>query len=449
MEVSILPFLDMNFRFDLFNYSLAPLKLLKDKLDDNIYKELLNLQDKNNTFLKDFKNINKGNLVILIGDEGCSKLFIDSFFYHMHKGGHDKLLCSPNRFSIEDFKYVTYEVPDYNPGALIERQKFKFNIHNQISDKIFYPSGYENLTLNMVSQGYDFLLNEKYFHQFKSFFLACKNDIKLQRSIHFYNKSIDNSLNDDERILFSCCAIEVILDVAEEKQKRETIKLRLEDLLKEINFKFIDSVEVSKRLKNVIDVLYDFRSGYVHSGNAITRKLISEWDFIEESQLAMFSLSLTSFLISKNFIEINKFEGLLCNYLFSKDILIETIDYFRKSVDDIDEKAKRNMYDANVFEIMLRFLHLCDMQTLMWDENIKSKWLRAMDYIIGWLYPLLKPVLNDISTTSSIRHERIHECDSKIESILNTLSPSNEEAVMIYSIYKKLFQYNQRKFALY
>lgn len=367
----------------------------------------------------------------------------------MHKGGHEKLLCSPNRFSIEDFKSVTYGVPEYNPGKLIERQKFKFNIHNKISDKLFLPTGYENVTLGMVEYGYSFTLKREHFSGFEMFFQACKNDIKLQRSVHFYNKSIDNSLNDDERILFSCCAIEVILDVADEKQKRETIKKRLEGIISEISFKFLEAAEVSKRLKNVIDVLYDFRSGYVHSGNAITRKSITEWDFIEESQLAMFSLSLTSFLISKDFIRKEKFEGLLCSYFFSKDLLIETINYFRVSVDDIDQKAQRNIVDSNIFKANLRFLHLCDLQTLMWDENLESKWLRAMDYMIGWLYSSIKPLIEGVDKKSPIRHDIISESHSDIEGLLRRSHKSNDEVMLIYSIYRKLYQYNQRKWALY
>lgn len=110
----------------------------------------------------------------------------------------------------------------------------------------------------------------------------------------------------------------------------------------------------------------------------------------------MFSLSLTSFLISKDFIRKEKFEGLLCSYFFSKDLLNETIDYFRVSVDDISQKAQRNRFDCNILEANLRFLHLCDLQTLIWDENLESKWLRSMDYIIGWLYPTLKPLVESI-----------------------------------------------------
>ncbi|HHG3074470.1 TPA: hypothetical protein ACPVWR_004354 [Vibrio parahaemolyticus] len=449
MEVTILPFLDMDFKFELCEYQLAPLKLLKDSLEDSTFEELYDLQENNNLLLKELHGVGKENLVVLIAGSGSSKLFIDSLFFHMHKGGHEKLLCSPNRFSIEDFKYVTYGVPEYNPGQLIERQKFKFNIHNKISDKIFLPSGYENVTLGMTEYGYTFRLKTEHFSAFDMFFKACKDDLKLQRSVHFYNKSIDNSLNDDERILFSCCAIEVILDVAEEKQKRETIKIRLEEIIGEISFKFFESSEVSKRLKNVIDVLYDFRSGYVHSGNAVTRKAISEWDFIEESQLAMFSLSLTSFLISKDFIRRGKFEGLLCSYFFSKDLLNETIDYFRVSVDDISQKAQRNRFDSNIFEVNLRFLHLCDLQTLMWDKNLESKWLRAMDYIIGWLYPTLKHLVESIDKNSPVRHDKISELHDDIEGVLGKTCQQNDEALLIYSIYRKLYQYNQRKWALY
>ncbi|TQQ74493.1 hypothetical protein FLL60_08010, partial [Vibrio cholerae] len=135
MEVTILPFLDMDFKFELCEYQLAPLKLLKGSLEDSTFEELYDLQEKNNLLLKELHGVEKENLVVLIAGSGSSKLFIDSLFFHMHKGGHEKLLCSPNRFSIEDFKYVTYGVPEYNPGQLIERQKFKFNIHNKISDK--------------------------------------------------------------------------------------------------------------------------------------------------------------------------------------------------------------------------------------------------------------------------------------------------------------------------
>ncbi|WP_061012211.1 HEPN domain-containing protein [Photobacterium leiognathi] len=447
MDITILPYLEIDFKFELSGYTLAPLASLEEELGNTVFAELWELQERNHAFINELYKVNKENLVVLISKDGGSKIFIDSLFFHMHKGGHEKLLCSPNRFSIEDFKSITYGIPEYNPGTLIERQKFKFNIHNKISDKVFLPTGYENITLDMVNNGYVFQLTRDNFVGFDSFFNACRNDVKLQRSVHFYNKSIDNSLNDDERILFSCCAIEVILDVGEESRKRDTIKNRLDELINEISFKFIEQGEVSKRLKNVIDVLYDFRSGYVHSGNAITRKAASEWDFIEESQLAMFSLSLTSFLISRDFIRKEKFEGLLCSYFFSQDILIETIDYFRVSVDDIAQKVARNAYDCNIFEQNLRFAHLCDLQTLLWDESLKSKWLRAMDYLIGWMYPHIECFIKNVDKKSAIRHELISESHDDINNLIS--NDLTSDLSLIYSIYRNLYLYNQRKWALY
>ncbi|WP_019277093.1 hypothetical protein [Vibrio coralliilyticus] len=132
-----------------------------------------------------------------------------------------------------------------------------------------------------------------------------------------------------------------------------------------------------------------------------------------------------------------------------KDLLNETIDYFRVSVDDISQKAERNRFDSNIFEANLRFLHLCDLQTLMWDKNLESKWLRAMDYIIGWLYPTLEHLVESIDKKSPVRHDKISELHDDIEGVLGKACEPNEEALLVYSIYRKLYQYNQRKWALY
>ncbi|EKF9063410.1 hypothetical protein O1B03_003396, partial [Vibrio cholerae] len=53
MEVTILPFLDMDFKFELCEYQLAPLKLLKGSLEDSTFEELYDLQEKNNLLLKE------------------------------------------------------------------------------------------------------------------------------------------------------------------------------------------------------------------------------------------------------------------------------------------------------------------------------------------------------------------------------------------------------------
>lgn len=98
MEVTILPFLDMDFKFELCEYQLAPLKLLKSSLEGSTFEELCELQEKNNLLLKEIYGVEKGNLVVLIARSGSSKLFIDSLFFICIKVGMKNYCALPIAF---------------------------------------------------------------------------------------------------------------------------------------------------------------------------------------------------------------------------------------------------------------------------------------------------------------------------------------------------------------
>lgn len=202
--------------------------------------------------------------------------FLEVLLFCLHKGDKfTNFFSAPNTFCREDFKSFILQIPIVkNLGQFFVKKRFKFQIANILSEFMISPSGCENLVTQNQSQGYvfkDIEFNHKdEIFQFVYGNLSNPTSQSLIRGISFYNKAMSCELRDEERFVWLSSALESFLQIEEKNDKSAIIKHEIQKIILDKSFVVLNKNELIRNVADLITIIYDYRSSYVHSGEKLT-----------------------------------------------------------------------------------------------------------------------------------------------------------------------------------
>jgi len=316
------------------------------------------------------------------------KYFVEILFFYLHKGGQlTYLLSTPNVFCREDFKLFVFKLLDANnPGRFLAKKKFKFQIVERIDQYIIPPDGCENVVTNNEQHGYVFR-DIEFNHQDKAFqFLMQSLDnpprCNLLQGVSFYNRAISCELTDAERFVWLSSSLESFLQIGKQNDKGEAIKQEVENLLRNKAFLVIDKGETISNVADLITVVYDYRSSYVHSGAMQTEHAALEAKLIQKLgklDFVVALINLVSFLLVHEEIPDNKLEGVLHALFWNQECFEYVIGIYKDSAD----KAISELQNPDNVLIVHRFLFTSDLQTIHFEKRRIEKCLDNILHILA------------------------------------------------------------------
>lgn len=308
--------------------------------------------------------------------------FIETLFFYLHKGKITNFFSTPNVFCKEDFKYIILELyGDKSNGQFIAKKKFKFQIKNQFSDFVIRPIGCENVSsLELEKHNFIYKDIEINTNEFLNFWNDIKNQENTLRAINFYNKAMSCELLDDERFVWLSSSLESYFAIGKDNDKSKKIKEGVCNLVCDKNFQVLNKCESIERLSNLITVIYDYRSSYVHGGGRTTdsKELEKQLkDYFGKIDFVVALMNLVSVLLANKQIQDEKFESIMNVVFYNQEVFNEIVIIFKDSAD----KAEENMKNTQSVVTIMRFL-ITDLQSIEFQSNQVNK---CMDNILHML----------------------------------------------------------------
>jgi len=321
-------------------------------------------------------------------DTTRSKLeyFLEILFFYLHKGGPAHFLLAPNVFCREDFGFFILGIFNSEDlGTLFVKKRFKFQIVDEISKFKISPHGCENVIAHNSASGYVFKDIEFPYaspvFQFLLKSLGTPDGERLARSISFYNKAMECNLKDNERFVWLSSSLESFLQIERPSNKAEAIKDKVRKIIYDKDFVVLDKSEVAENLADLIDVVYDYRSSYVHGGTRMTKhgeresKLKAKLGNVD---FAIALMNIVSCLLVHTEIPDNKFEGVLNAIFYSES----SLDFVMKVYGDSADTASKQLDNPENIVGLFRFL-LVDLQAVSFKRKKVEKCLDNILYLFA------------------------------------------------------------------
>lgn len=347
-------------------------------LSDKIKKNLKQYANNQNEFLKiTYKNSQTHTTFVVPKNNTSKKIFNDFLevvFFYLHKGKPTNFLFSPNSFCKEDFKYIIVDFyGDKLFGQFIIKKKFKFQIKSKFETFIISPIGCENI-LSPELEKHNYLYQKINLDNqgFSAFWNNVKNQKNIIRAINFYNKAMSCEIFDDERFVWLSSALESFFQIGKVNNKSDEIRKGISNIVCNKNFQILNKDDVIIRLSNLITVVCDYRSSYVHGGERSTdskeleRKLT---EYFGKIDFIIALMNLVSILLVPNHDENNRFEPIM-NVLFcNQEVYGEVVKIFKDNADSAKEKLN------NQSMITLKRFSIVDLPSIKFKPNQIEKCL--------------------------------------------------------------------------
>lgn len=361
------------------------------ELSKNGREELHNFALNQKNFIKNTYKNNENRVTFVFPTDSKvirKKLenFLEVLFFCLHKG--DKFtyfFSAPNTFCREDFKSFIFQIPTVNNfGQFFVKKRFKFQIANRLSEFIISPSGCENIVTQNESQGYVFK-DIGFNHKDEIFQFVYKNlgnptNQSLIRGISFYNKAMSCELRDEERFVWLSSALESLLQIEKQDDKSAIIKQEIEKIILEKSFVALNKNEIIGNVADLITIIYDYRSSYVHGGEKLTKSLELEKKLKEKLgnlDFVLALMNLTSFLLVHDVIPDKKLEGILNVLFYNQDSFKSVIKIYQDSAD----KAIAELQQPENILAVQKFLTLADLQSISFEKNQVERCLNNILFI--------------------------------------------------------------------
>ena len=391
MNIGILPFISFkNKIIDLRDFAIFTDSNISEvaQVSKELKSVLIEFSNHQKQFFCETYNNSQVNITFVLptsSDINKEKLeqFFEILFFFLHKGNKFTYFFStPNIFCQEDFKNIIFEiVDDENIGDLIIKKKWKFQFIKSLNKFIIPPVGCENIVTQYEDYNYrfrniDFDSNNNIF---KYLYECLGKDEKshILRAIVFYNRAMGCELKDEERFVWLSSSLESFLKINKGNDKKKKIAEEIRKIICTKNFELLDKEETSNTVAELITVVYDYRSSYVHGSDKTTeskeieKKLKQKFGTLDFVSALM---NLTSYLLVHNVVPDNKFEGIL-NVTFNNQ------DIFKKVLKIYSHSADKALKELKIFESTFTihaFLYT-DLQILSLD---RVKVRKCMDNIL-------------------------------------------------------------------
>ena len=392
-------------------------------------------------------------------DTTRSKLeyFLEILFFYLHKGGPAHFLLAPNVFCREDFGFFILGLFNSEElGTLFVKKRFKFQIVDEISKFKISPHGCENVIAHNSASGYIFKdIEFPYASPVFEFLLKSLSTLdreRLARSISFYNKAMECNLKDNDRFVWLSSSLESFLQIERRRNdKAKAIKDEVQKIIHAKTFVVLDKSEVAENLADLIAVVYDYRSSYVHGAPRTTghgelesklKAKLGNIDFV------LGLMNIVSCLLVHTEIPDNKFEGILNAVFYSQS----SLDPVTKLYGNCADTAIKQLENPENIVAFYPFL-LVDPQTLLFK---KKKVERCLNNIIRLLAKFAGENKNAI-WAEQIQHyidvvpfsddDKFAKWDSFLTGIDFTLAP--EPIYISVIVFQRLYRLLQYEYALF
>jgi len=299
------------------------------------------------------------------------ELFFEVLFFYLHKGGKfTNQFFTPNAFCREDFKNIVIEfIDDENIGDLIIKKKWKFQIDKSLAEFIISPVGCENIVIQYEASNYlfrniDLDSNSNVFQHLYECVVGF-SDFHVIRAVTFYNRAMSCELRDEQRFVWLSSALESFLQIGKAPDKKAKIKEEINQIMQSKNFILLDKENISKNVSDLITVIYDYRSSYIHGSDMTTKSQEIENELKQKlGKLDCVSalMNLTSYLLVHNLIPDVKFESNL-NWLFNnQEVFNKTLRIFVKGADETLKEFNKIETRLTIFSFLQS-----DLQTLSFN----------------------------------------------------------------------------------
>jgi|GEM_PF-5301141 len=315
--------------------------------------------------------------------------FLEILFFYLHKGGPTHFLLAPNIFCREDFAFFILGLfNSEDQGRLFVKKRFKFQIVDEIGKHKISPRGCENVIARNSAHGYIFkdieFSYQDHVFQFlqRSLSAPGPDGERLARSISFYNKAMECDLKDNERFVWLSSSLESFLQIGRQRDdKAKAIRDEVQKIIHAKNFVVLNKSEVAETVADLVTVIYDYRSSYVHSGARITKHAELEAKLerrLGNTDFVLAVMNIVSFLLVYREIPDNKFEGILNAIFYSQP----SLEFVTKVYGDSADTASKKLDNPKNIVALYRFL-IVDLQTLSFKREKIEKCLDNILYLFA------------------------------------------------------------------
>ncbi|MEK6753483.1 MAG: hypothetical protein AABZ00_14595 [Chloroflexota bacterium] len=435
------------------------------ELSENVQKMLNEFSQNQRTFIQNTygNRENKVTFLLPIGINTTQQkieLFLDILLFYMHKGGKlSQLLSTPNIFCREDFRLFILTILDSdnaNDSQFLAKKKFKFHIVEKTSHHIILPIGCENIVTQNQQYGYIYN-NLQIDHQdqlFQYLIQSLNNSEKhnLLRSISFYNKALSCDIKDQERFVWLSSSLESFFQIGRQNDKAQVIKQGVEDVLRTKVFKLINTDDAITSMIELITLVYDYRSSYIHGGEKLTEHGSIETKLLQKVGKLNFIEALMNFislLLIHDVIPDNRIEGILHLLFYNQECFECVVRIYKHSAD----KAIKKLEVLENILIIHRFLFAADLQTISFDKRIVEKCLDNILHIFGKFAHVyqgqslaieIQEQIENVSVTDTEKFLKWNEFIKRLD-----ISTAPEPIYNSILVFQQLFRLLQYEFALY
>jgi hypothetical protein len=384
--------------------------------------------------------------------------FVEILFFYLHKGGHlTYLLSTPNVFCREDFRLFVLKLLDAdNPGGFLAKTKFKFHIAERADQYVIYPDGCENVVTQNQQHGYVFrdveLNHQDEAFQFLMQSLGDPKRSHVLQGISFYNRAMSCELTDAERFVWLSSSLESFLQIGKQNDKGKAIREEVQNLLQHKAFRVVDKGETISNVADLITVIYDYRSSYVHGGEMLTEHPDLEARLIQKLgklDFVVALMNLVSFLLVHEKIPDNKLEGVLHALFCNQECFECVLGIYKDSAD----KAISELQNRGNVLAAYRFLFTSDLQAIRFERRGIVK---CMDNILRILAKfagenqgrsLSKKVQQQIDAVAFSDRDKFEKWDGFLRNIDASYAP--EPVYVSILVFRQLFRLLRYEYALY
>lgn len=430
------------------------------ELSRSVQEALNGLAQNQKAFIQNTYGNQESEVTFLLLTDSHKRLedFLEILFFYLHKGRKlTNLLLTPNVFCREDFRFFVLRVSDADsPGKFLAKKKFKFHIVEKVEQYIISPIGCENVITQNQQHGYIFK-NIKCDHRdetFQCLLESLDNTEKrnLLQGISFYNRALSCEIADPDRFVWLSSSLESFFQIENQNDKAKAIKQRVKKLLRTKAFQVIDKNEVINNVVDLITVVYDYRSSYVHGGKTLTEHTTLKTKL--EQKLGKLSfvvalMNLVSFLLMHEKIPDKKLEGVLHVLFYNQ----ECFEYVVKVYKDSADGAISELQNPESILAIYRFLSTAEFQTISFDRQKIEKCLDNILHVLAKFaranqnLGIAKEVQQQINITAFSDKEKFKKWNNFLQN--SDISDAPEPVKISALVFQHLFQILQFEYALY
>lgn len=392
-----------------------------------------------------------------VTQENLEKL-IEIIFFFLHKGGKlTQLLSTPNVYCKEDFKLFVLRILDSEKtGQFLEKKKFKFHISYDVNEYIILPSGCENAISQ--NQQYGFVFKDVNFDYQSDIFgylyqVFCENKKQhILQAILFYNKAVSCNQTDPERFVLISSSLEAFFEIGQQNDKKKAIKQKVENLLQTKTFQVVEKNDAVKHITDLVSLVYDYRSSYIHSGKLFTDNTSIESSLTLSLGKLDFMIGIMNFvsvLLLEEIIPDNRIEGVLHLIFYNQKCFEQVIRIFKDSADHAKSKLNRVEHVIAIHRLLI-----ADFQTIVFDKSVVERCLNNILRLLAKYarenkhQPFATEIQKQIDEIDFNNDDKFQKWNEFLKAI--DISPIIPEYVFnSIMAFKQLFQLIEYEFTLY